>query len=153
MAIWLTKWEDMNPIHAARVLCGLATLEHHNVKVVIPNNGGKRTDNQQIALYVQGRQPLDVVNAKRKLAGWGALDPDDNTYTVTDDDGVKNKSKHQLGLATDICPDNGKGQPCWPPQDDPRWKVIHDAMTDQGLISGLDWIDFPDPSHYESKGV
>jgi peptidoglycan L-alanyl-D-glutamate endopeptidase CwlK len=133
MTKWLTPWEDLQPTFAAKVLCGLATLEHNNVDVVIPPTGGKRTDATQIALYAQGRtKPGDI---------------------VTNCDGVKIKSKHQLGLAVDIVPADSKGDPSWPDESDPRWKVIRDAMVEQGLLSGQDWPEFKDMPHIEARGV
>lgn len=138
MTKWNTPWEDLQPPFAAKVLCGLATLAHNNVDVVVPDTGGKRSDATQIALYAQGRtNPGDI---------------------VTNCDGVNTKSKHQLGLAVDIVPAGANGEPIWPPESDSRWKVIHDAMVAEGLESGQDWpalypgssADFP---HYEMKGV
>lgn len=115
------------------VLCGLATLEHEGLAVVIPDSGGKRSDATQIALYAQGRTaPGDV---------------------VTNCDGVETKSMHQRGLAVDIVPQDKNGDPEWPALSDPRWKQIHDAMVAQGLESGQDWKEFPDFPHYQKRGA
>lgn len=136
---WMTSWDELNPVHVARVLCGLDTLEKAGISVCIPSSGGKRTDEQQKALYAQGRDDKgNIVNS---------------SAVVTNCDGVKSKSKHQLGLATDIVPQDKNGNPCWPALTDPRWKGIRDAMVAQGLVAGMDWKDFPDYPHYESKGV
>lgn len=42
-----------------------------------------RTHEEQGALFAQGREPLDAVNAKRKAVGWAPLDALGNTRPVT----------------------------------------------------------------------
>lgn len=153
MTKWLTPWQNLDPVFASAVIKGLATLEHDNVPVVIPKDGGKRSDAMQIALGAQGRQSLDVVNLLRHKAGMPPIDDSDNKYTVTNCDGIHKKSPHQKGVAVDIVPQNSNGDPCWPPPDDSRWKVIRSAMVAQGLESGQDWVKFPDYPHYQKKGV
>lgn len=133
MTKWECDWAELNPAHAAKVLCGLEALEKKGIDVVIPKSGGKRSQTDQAALYAKGRTKPGSI--------------------VTDCDGLNKKSKHQLGIATDIVPADKYGNASWPPFNDPRWKEIRYAMVEQGLIAGQDWIDFPDYPHYESKGV
>jgi len=153
MAIWKTPWQNLDPTFAAPVLAGIAELEHDGIRVVIPDTGGKRSDAVQIALGAQGRESLIVVNQLRKKAVMGPIESSDNEYTVTNADGITHKSAHQKGLAVDICPDDGHGNPIWPHEDDPRWRVIADAMARQGLENGLDWVGFQDPPHHQMKGA
>lgn len=164
MVKWIARWQDLNPKFAELVLRALATIEHdQSVDVCIPGDGGKRSDNMQIALYAQGRKDLIVVNALRKKAGTYPLVEKENSYTVTDCDGVNNKSMHQLGMAVDIVPMEN-GRPIWPALTDKRWRIIANAMQAQGIRWGGDWngdgrtrsdgdmsetrVDYP---HYEMK--
>lgn len=73
---------------------------------------GLRSDKQQVALYAQGRHPLDFVNTIRKFAGMGPVNAVENGHVVTHADGVKVRSNHQgklfegkvLGSACDLAP-------------------------------------------------
>lgn len=93
---------------------------------------------EQVALYAQGRQPLEAVNALRAKAKMYMLAPKENTYTVTNCDGVVKKSRHQDGGALDVVPaENGK--PVWPKDTDPRWRQIAEVMVKHGFRWGMDW--------------
>lgn len=92
----------------------------------------------QKALHMQGRNPLEVVNAKRKSVGLWPITPKENTYTVTD---LLN-SKHTLfpsmavDLAVTLDPD-GTG----PLKPIVLWKDMS-AFRQFGLIAekyGLVW--------------
>jgi len=107
-----------------------------------------RTQAEQIALYAQGREPLTVVNAKRKECGLYELIEKENSYTVTNCDGIRHKSMHQTGIAIDVVPvENGKA--IWPKNSDPRWLQIANAFIKQGFTWGGSWKDFPDMPHYQ----
>lgn len=139
MIKWNTRWQDLDPEFATQVLSAFATIEHdQSVDVCVPWDGGKRTDNMQIAMHAQGRKSLIVVNALRKKAGMKPLAEKDNRYTVTDCDGVNTKSMHQLGFAVDAVPMEN-GEPIWPPISDKRWRIIADALQAQGIRWGGDW--------------
>jgi len=103
------------------------------------DTSGFRSEAEQVALFAQGRRSLEVVNNLRKLAGMYPLAKADNTYKVTNCDGIKNKSRHQSGLAIDRVPANDQGQPLWPPESDPRWRQIADVMIEVGFRWGGDW--------------
>ena len=60
----------------------------------------RRTPEVQAAYYAQGREPLDVVNAKRKVARLYLLTEKENRNMIT----WTLKSKHLDGLAIDIVP-------------------------------------------------
>lgn len=60
----------------------------------------RRTPEVQAAYYAQGREPLDVVNAKRKVARLYLLTEKENRNKIT----WTLKSKHIDGLAIDIVP-------------------------------------------------
>jgi hypothetical protein len=78
----------------------------------------------------------------------------ENAYTVTNADGVHDKSNHQSGRALDVVPANANGNPVWPEPADPRWEEIAAIFKSQGFSWGGDWtrakdgID-PDLPHYE----
>lgn len=108
-----------------------------------------RTEAEQIALYSQGRDALLTVNQLRSAAGMPPIAPTDNTYTVTNADGIRYKSNHQGGRALDVVPINDQGNPIWPPFSDPRWQLISAEGKAQGFSWGGDWPRFPDNPHYE----
>lgn len=124
-------------------------MDDQGIKYCI--TGAFRSTEYQQALYAQGREPLESVNAKRKIAGLAPIPQSENTYTVTKCDGVKYKSNHQSGLAVDVVPVNQSGNPIWPAPGDARWTPIITAMKKAGFQSGSEWKDFPDWPHYEIK--
>lgn len=109
-----------------------------------------RTAEEQLALYAQGRAQLSVVNALRKNAGMYILGEKENGYTVTNCDGVNNKSRHQGGKAMDVVPLGNNGNPVWPPVDDARWLQIAEVGESYGLSWGGRWMT-PDCPHYELR--
>lgn len=62
----------------------------------------RRTTDEQVALWAQGRPALEIVQLLRKHAGMPPLHPSENSYTVTQIDGVNRTSAHQDGNAIDI---------------------------------------------------
>jgi hypothetical protein len=121
-----------------------------------------RTDATQIACHAQGRKQLDEVNRLRRIAGERPITAAENKYTITNCDGVTTKSRHQGGTAIDRVPADAKGNPIWPPADDPRWRQIADIMIAVGFRWGMDWNGdgktrydgdqsekMLDPPHYE----
>jgi hypothetical protein len=69
---------------------------HHKV------TSTRRTTDEQIALYCQGRAPLEIVQLLRQHAGLPGLHESENKYVVTQVDGVNRGSPHQDGHALDI---------------------------------------------------
>jgi peptidoglycan L-alanyl-D-glutamate endopeptidase CwlK len=112
----------------------------------------KRTLEEQQALYMQGRSKLEMVNEKRKYAGLFELTSKENSYTVTNCDGTKNKSNHQSGDALDIVPLAGT-RAVWPPASDPRWARIAMVMVRNGFEWGGNWTVFPDYPHYQRRVI
>lgn len=108
-----------------------------------------RTTEEQQALFSQGREALSIVNQKRSIAGMTPIGDKDNGYTVTNCDGIKNRSRHQSGKAVDIAPVDSRGNPYWPAATSNAWQLIAGCMKKQGFISGLYWSDFVDPPHHE----
>jgi len=111
---------------------------------------GRRTKEIQEAYYAQGRETLEEVNALRKNAGLYLLRSEKDNYKIT----WTMESKHRLGLAVDVLPVNGAGNPTW---DYAHYKkifgIIYACGLDAGLECGADWPqDKWDPPHYEIKG-
>jgi peptidoglycan L-alanyl-D-glutamate endopeptidase CwlK len=119
-----------------------------------------RTQEVQEAYFAQGREPLDVVNTKRKTAGLPPISSGENQRTITNADGVKFPSSHQSGKAVDLFPLNINGGIWWgfTPQDQ-VWlalmQLIGAVAKKHGLIWGGDWKKDPkdligwDPWHVE----
>jgi len=110
----------------------------------------RRTADEQIALYAQGpgRASLEIVNLLRKHAGMGMIAPGENTYQVTNCDGVNTFSNHQKGLALDVVPLETSGRAVWPPATDSRWEQIAVSFEAAGFKWGGRWAK-PDRPHYE----
>ncbi|MGL4949628.1 MAG: M15 family metallopeptidase [Anaeroplasmataceae bacterium] len=120
----------------------LAALKEQDIPIFVSET--LRDQNVQQAYYAQGRESLEVVNALRKAAGLYLLKDSDNKKTITNCDGVKNKSNHQvrdesgLGHAIDLVPGLKKEDGSivmW-------WNAPHSVWEKIGLIAeqnGLDW--------------
>jgi len=110
---------------------------------------GRRSVRIQEAYYAQGRERLERVNELRKLAGLYLLRSEKDNYVIT----WTVKSKHIDGLAMDVLPVNGAGEPTW---DLAHYRntftKIRDCGRAVGLVCGADWhspqTDWP---HYELK--
>ncbi|MCL2722006.1 MAG: M15 family metallopeptidase [Treponema sp.] len=110
---------------------------------------GRRTPAVQSAYFAQGRQPLEEVNRLRQEAGlWLIRSQNDNrviTWTL--------QSKHIEGLAMDVLPVDGRGNPTWDlAHFRMQFEHIRNCGRAIGLICGADWLspqaDWP---HYEIK--
>jgi hypothetical protein len=141
-----------NDIHALhpepRKAAQAAIAELRDKKIPFKVTSTLRTALEQFALWLQGRVLLVAVNRARKLAGMYPIGEKQNTYTVTNCDGVDFLSRHQSSDTLDVVPLGANGNPIWPPNDDPRWGEIAVVMERHGFRAGLRWSE-PDPSHYE----
>jgi hypothetical protein len=109
---------------------------------------GIRSKLKQEAYFAQGRQGLGAVNALRKQVGLYLLTSEAQNYIIT----WTLKSKHIDGLAMDITPVNGAGEPTWDLGH--FWNTfvkIRDCGRNVGLVCGADWKP-PDWPHYEIRG-
>jgi len=100
----------------------------------------------QEAYYAQGREPLTEVNKKRLAAGGlYLLQSERDNYVIT----WTLKSKHIDGLAMDVLPADGKGNPTWDLAHYYKFFVtIRDCAKKAGLTCGADWNP-PDWPHYQ----
>ena len=108
---------------------------------------GRRTAAVQEAYYAQGRETLEAVNKKRAAAGLYLLRGEKDNYIIT----WTLKSKHIDGLAMDVLPVDGAGNPTWDMAH--FWKqfeIIRNCGKEAGLVCGADWpqADWP---HYEVR--
>jgi hypothetical protein len=69
----------------------------------------RRSAARQAALWAQGREPMERINALRALSGFGPLAKDEAGRIVT----WARHSKHQDGLALDIAPLLANGRIPW----------------------------------------
>jgi len=108
---------------------------------------GRRSKEKQEAYYAQGRKPLEEVNALRKAAGLYLLRGEKDNYQIT----WTLKSRHIDGMAMDVVPADGAGNPTW---DLAHYRKAFEAIRDcgfaAGLVCGADWpapeTDWP---HFE----
>ena len=111
---------------------------------------GRRSVAVQEAYFAQGRKPLAEVNRLRQIAGlWLLRTENDNKNPIT----WTLQSKHIDGLAMDVLPVDGKGNPTWDLAHFRRqFEIIRDCGRDVGLVCGADWssprTDWP---HYEVR--
>jgi hypothetical protein len=111
---------------------------------------GRRSLKVQQAYYAQGRKALEEVNSLRKQAGLYLLRSEADNYAIT----WTLKSKHIDGLAMDVLPVDGAGNPTW---DLAHYREAFEQIRFCGkeaeLVCGADWpspqTDWP---HYEIKG-
>jgi hypothetical protein len=116
-----------------------------------------RTEVEQQALYIQGRESLDVVNSFRKKAGLWLLIENENKYKIT----WTLDSKHIIGIkrkqseAFDIAVLTGR-KVTWDIKADingdevPDYIQVANIGRNLGLRCGADFKN-PDYSHYEIK--
>lgn len=140
-----TRIEDLEPTiqPAARTFLSL-------IKIPYVVTSTLRTQDEQAALYAQGRSKLDVVNSLRAKAHMRPIGDKENSYIVTKLDGVIRKSNHQSGRALDVVPADVNGNPTWPGAMDVRW----DAISKAGETAGFEWggrWDWPDLPHFQMK--
>jgi hypothetical protein len=109
---------------------------------------GRRKVAVQEAYFAQGRKPLEEVNRLRQAAGlWLLRSENDNKNKIT----WTMHSKHIDGLALDVLPVDGRGNPTWDlAHFRNRFDVIRQCGREAGLICGADWskADWP---HYEIR--
>ena len=139
-----TRIEDLLPDMQTKVRTFLSL-----VKIPYVVTSTLRTVDEQVALYCQGRAPLEIVNLLRKKAKLPPITDAANKGTVTNADGINTLSNHQGGGAIDVVPADVNGNPVWPGPTDPRWMQIAQFGEAAGLKWGGRWTQFPDFPHYE----
>jgi len=113
------KIEDLTPECQAKYSLFAGLLDIAGIKTAVVFT--RRTLAEQQALFAQGRESLDEVNALRKAAGLPPINAGDNASIVTNCDGVAKISNHQTGQAFDLTFVDANGNPYWP-TDPSKWR-------------------------------
>jgi len=90
-----------------------ALLEWRKEGLSVAVTSTLRTEDEQVALFAQGRGWLELVNLLRRRAGLKPIAESANGKTVTLCDGVTAKSRHQGGNAMDVVLLDKFGKPIW----------------------------------------
>lgn len=157
----------LTPEAAARAEELVRALEKAGIRHKVTST--RRTTDEQIALYSQGRAPLQIVQLLRQHAGLAKLQEAENKYVVTQLDGVNRGSAHQDGKAIDIAvlaeiePTQKDGKtaqvlaPSWDySKTAKQYRAIADLAKHYGWNCGADWAPIDpktglgaDPPHHE----
>jgi hypothetical protein len=125
----------------------LAACASMSVKVWV--NETLRSQEVQDAYYLQGRDILENVNAKRKIAGLPPINESENKNIIT----WTLKSKHSSGKAMDLYPVDKTGKILWSGKKS-DFQPIADIIKPFGFDWGGDWdaknLDLP---HFEWKST
>ena len=110
---------------------------------------GRRSVATQRAYFAQGRESFEEVNRLRAAAGlWLYTNPNAQLRIIT----WTMQSKHIDGLAIDVLPVDGRGNPTWDLAHFRReFEIIRNCGRSVGLICGADWAATPDWPHYEIR--
>lgn len=129
--------------------------EHLDVGVKLVVLSTYRSDDEQIALFAQGRRSIDKVNALRKKAKMPPISEQENAHTVTQVDGVTIKSMHQLRRACDLWYAKPNGDADWSVKDPVRIKSFGAIAKRLEMRWGGDFTPLDengigwDPNHLE----
>jgi peptidoglycan LD-endopeptidase CwlK len=124
----------------ARSLVHAADKIGITIKVI----SGLRTYEEQHAIYLQGRESLEVVNAARRKAGMEPIDQKENKEVSRADAGHSN---HNFQIAFDIGVFEGKNYL----DESPLYKAVAVLGKQLGLSWGGDWKHGTDEPHYELR--
>jgi hypothetical protein len=122
----------VNPVVAARTV----QLEK-DLGFEIRVTQGKRSTQEQEAIWSQGRFDLATVNAKRAAAGMPPIDDVENVIVTHAPPG---HSWHEYGMAVDVVPMTPV--PDWD-ESHPTWKAIVAKARENGLLDGISFHDEP----------
>jgi peptidoglycan L-alanyl-D-glutamate endopeptidase CwlK len=141
--------DELEPVFGARLAAMIVDCANEGIYVRIVQ--GFRSPNLQHAFYLQGREPLDVVNEARQSVALAPITDEDNQKTVTNADWMQ--SMHCFGLAGDGDPSlDGTTQPFNPdwsnnPTQDPKWERVLAIAATHKLAEGANWTatkrDYP----------
>ena len=136
---------ELHPVLGSRI-SGLIN-DCEAVGIYLRITQGKRSPNQQHAIYMQGRAPLELVNDLRKAVGQDAITQEQNQSIVTHADWLD--SMHCYGLAADVAPSK-PGFPAFNPDwdvQDAQWEKVLEIARTRQLAEGAMWTavkrDYP----------
>ena len=87
-------------------------LAAHGAGLSVSVTSTMRTEDEQVALWAQGRGVLELVNLLRQRAGMKPISQCDNNI-VTKCDGINTTSAHQKRKSMDVVLLNKYGDPIW----------------------------------------
>ena len=116
-----------------------------HVGITIKVISGSRTYDEQHALFLQSKRPLEEVNAARKKAGMDPIDEEENKKNVTKADA--GHSNHNFQIAFDIGVFDGTKYL----GESPLYKAVAVLGKQLGLSWGGDWKSITDEPHYELR--
>jgi peptidoglycan L-alanyl-D-glutamate endopeptidase CwlK len=108
-------------------------LRCHDEGLSVSVTSTRRTREEQIAYYSQGRGTLGLVNILRDIAGFKPIKEDANRI-ISYTDGHKYKSRHQSGMAFDIVILDKFGAPVWD-----IMKADYEKIGELAKECGLEW--------------
>jgi peptidoglycan L-alanyl-D-glutamate endopeptidase CwlK len=106
-----------------------------------------RSRAEQIALYAQGREPIEITNRLRAAAKMPLLASAESKKVVTH--AKPGVSLHEVGRAFDIVPVVG-GKLVWD-SGNPLWLRIGEIGKSVGLEWAGDWIKFKEYPHFQKR--
>ena len=141
---------ELEPVFGARMAATIEDCAAEPEPIYLRIVQGKRSPNLQHAIFLQGREPLDVVNEARKSVGLSPISDEENQEVVTHADWMQ--SMHCFGLAADGDPSlDGVDKPFNPdwsnPEQDPKWQRVLAIAATHKLAEGAKWTaakrDYP----------
>jgi peptidoglycan L-alanyl-D-glutamate endopeptidase CwlK len=130
-------------------------LERFGIYIIITQT--LRTDNEQSALYAQGRLDLTTVNIMRHRAGMGLINADENKKIVTKAPNAAS-TWHGFGMAFDIAITSPDGRRIdWSPTADwnndtiSDWDQVGSLADEVGLEWGGNFTNMYDAPHYQNR--
>jgi peptidoglycan LD-endopeptidase CwlK len=149
-AIDITPVDDRSEKNIATLLPEVQVLARslvhaaNNMGIDIKVISGTRSDEEQHCIFLQGRKPLNVVNAARKEVGLDPITEADNVKRTNCDSG---QSNHNFEIAFDIGVFDGKH--FFP--ESPVYKAVGVLGKQLGLFWGGDFKSFQDEPHFELR--
>ena len=114
-----------------------------------------RTNEEQMALYSQGRDSMARTNELRKRVGWGPISAKQATFTVTKAR-TASDSWHGYGLAFDVAITDASGKKIdWSENSDwngngaDDWAEVGRIGMEIGLDWGGNWTSIYDAPHFQ----
>lgn len=138
----MTRIDTLEPETKAKALKLVALAADEGISLRITQ--AQRSAQEQDALYAQGRNSLDSVNALRHQLGWVPLTNQENIKVTNAKAG---ESWHNFHRAFDVVPMQG-GVPDWQSL---HWERIGQLGESVGLEWGGRWLHADRP-HFQSTG-
>lgn len=130
--------EDMLPVAQAPTRRLMEEIKKAEIPAAIWDTS--RTQDEQFAMFLQNRCDLTIVNLQRFKAGMRELEPRENTYTITECNGIRILGDHQERRGVDIVVLDAKGNPSWNYRKYAReYLKIAEIAKKLGFKSGAYW--------------